>query len=83
MKGTFDKISEATNEVGVSLDDITQSLKEFHDVIVCDSGQWEYNVKTRWESEAEVKTLQPAICSCCGGRIGKENYCEYCGMRYW
>ena len=79
MKGTFDKISEAINEVGVSLDDITQSLKEFHDVInCCDSG-----VITKWESEVEVKTLQPAICSCCGGRIGKENYCEYCGMRYW
>lgn len=27
--------------------------------------------------------LTPAICSCCGGRIGKNNYCEFCGMRYW
>lgn len=85
MKGTFDRLSGAINEASVSLDDITQSLNKFHDVIVCDSGKWEYKVKTRWEkeSEAEVKTLQPAICSCCGGRIGKENYCEYCGTRYW
>lgn len=27
--------------------------------------------------------LTPAICSCCGGKIGKDNYCEYCGTRYW
>ena len=27
--------------------------------------------------------LTPAICSCCGGRIGINNYCEYCGTRYW
>lgn len=27
--------------------------------------------------------LTPAICSCCGGRIGQNNYCEYCGTRYW
>jgi len=27
--------------------------------------------------------LTPAICSCCGGRIGKDNYCEFCGTRYW
>ena len=31
----------------------------------------------------EPRTLKPAICSCCGGRIGKTNYCEYCGTRYW
>lgn len=27
--------------------------------------------------------LTPALCSCCGGRIGRDNYCEYCGTRYW
>ena len=27
--------------------------------------------------------LTPALCSCCGGRIGINNYCEYCGTRYW
>ena len=27
--------------------------------------------------------LAPAICSCCGGKIGRDNYCEYCGTRYW
>jgi len=26
--------------------------------------------------------LTPAICSCCGGRIGVNNTCEYCGTRY-
>ncbi len=26
--------------------------------------------------------LTPALCSCCGGRIGRDNYCEYCGTRY-
>lgn len=32
--------------------------------------------------EPQVR-LTPALCSCCGGRIGRDNYCEYCGTRYW
>lgn len=36
--------------------------------------------KSQNESQAQ---LTPAICSCCGGRIGKDNYCEFCGTRYW
>ena len=34
------------------------------------------------EPQAQAR-LTPALCSCCGGRIGKDNYCEYCGTRYW
>lgn len=34
------------------------------------------------EPQAQAQ-LTPAICSCCGGRIGQNNYCEYCGIRYW
>lgn len=36
----------------------------------------------KFTSEPQAR-LTPAICSCCGGRIGKNNYCEYCGTRYW
>ena len=36
----------------------------------------------KWASEPQAQ-LTPAICSCCGGRIGQNNYCEYCGTRYW
>lgn len=75
MKEVFDRLNEAIINTSVSIDDFAQSLKNINNVFVCDSG--------KWESKVEVKTLRPAICSCCGGRIGRENYCEYCGMRYW
>jgi hypothetical protein len=39
-----------------------------------------YFIKDKSEPQAR---LTPAICTCCGGRIGKNNYCEYCGTRYW
>ena len=39
-----------------------------------------YFIEDKREPQAQ---LTPAICSCCGGRIGKNNYCEYCGTRYW
>lgn len=32
---------------------------------------------------ASGNKLTPALCTCCGGRIGRDNYCEYCGTRYW
>lgn len=36
----------------------------------------------RGKSEPQAR-LTPALCTCCGGRIGRDNYCEYCGTRYW
>ena len=37
-----------------------------------------------WTDKSEPQArLTPAVCSCCGGRIGRDNYCEYCGVRYW
>lgn len=36
----------------------------------------------KFTSEPQAR-LTPAICSCCGGRIGINNTCEYCGTRYW
>ena len=39
---------------------------------------------SNWESRRiSSSKLAPALCSCCGGRIGRDNYCEYCGTRYW
>lgn len=79
MEEAFERLNEAIIETTVSIDDFVQSLKDINHVFICNEVQPE--ICTKWESE--VKTLQPAICTCCGGRIGKNNYCEYCGTRYW
>ena len=65
--------------VELARDDYMKTTVDPDTMYIINDSSW---TSKKIEPQAQAR-LTPALCSCCGGRIGRDNYCEYCGTRYW
>ena len=88
--GTLENFTHSMEELSATFTVTAEQFNtSFREAFGFDDTNWKEEVNKasirvieNTQDEPQAR-LTPAICSCCGGRIGKDNYCEFCGTRYW